>query len=95
MRVKLHVEWLGTFFLCLAVLMTDGAGAPLMVASLLAALIYMGGPVSGAHYNPAVSLAFRVRGRMAPGTLLPYVGVQTFAAFAAAVLAGRDRKSVV
>lgn len=88
MRVKLHVEWLGTFFLCLAVLMTDGAGAPLMVASLLAALIYMGGPVSGAHYNPAVSLAFRMRGRMAPGTLLPYVGVQTFAAFAAAVLAG-------
>ena len=88
MRAKLHVELLGTFFLCFGVLMTNGAGAPLMVAALLCALIYMGGPVSGAHYNPAVSVAFRLRGRLAPGVLLPYVGVQVLAATLAAALAG-------
>ncbi len=88
MRVKLAFEALGTFFLSLAVVTTDGAGAPLMVAALLCALIYMGGPVSGAHYNPAVTLAFRTRGRMPRGGLLAYVGVQLLAAAAAGLLGG-------
>lgn len=88
MRVKLAFEALGTFFLCLAVATTDGAGAPLLVASLLCALIYMGGSVSGAHYNPAVTLAFRLRGRMPKGGLLAYVVTQLVAALAAGLLAG-------
>lgn len=88
MRVKLAFEALGTFFLCLAAMMTDGAGAPLMVAGLLCALIYMGGAVSGAHYNPAVTLAIRLRGRMPKGGLLAYVLTQLLAAAAAGTLAG-------
>ena len=88
MPVKLAFEALGTFFLCLAVLLTEGAGAPLLVAALLCALVYMGGPVSGAHYNPAVSLAIRLRGRMPKGGLMPYVGTQLAAAASAGLLAG-------
>jgi aquaporin Z len=85
MRNKLLIEAVGTFFLCLASL-TDGG--PLPVAALLCALIYMGAPVSLAHYNPAVSLAFRLRGRAGNRALWSYVGVQFAAAAAAAVVAG-------
>ena len=46
------------------------------VAALLCALIYMGGPVSQAHYNPAVSLAFRLRGRSGTRALWAYAGTQ-------------------
>jgi aquaporin Z len=85
MRAKLLIEAVGTFFLCLASLT---AGGPLPVAALLCALIYMGAPVSLAHYNPAVSLAFRLRGRATTRALWSYVGVQFLAAVAAAFVAG-------
>lgn len=85
MRNKLLIEAVGTFFLCLAALV---ASNPLAVAALLCALIYMGAPVSLAHYNPAVSLAFRLRGRTSSRALWSYVGVQFAAAFLAVVVAG-------
>ena len=55
MRNALCLEAFGTFFLCLAVAV---AGEPLAVAAVLGALIYAGGPISGAHYNPAATLAW-------------------------------------
>jgi len=85
MRNKLLIEAVGTFFLCLAALV---ASSPLSVAALLCALIYMGAPVSLAHYNPAVSLAFRLRGRAGTRALWSYVGVQLTAALLAAMVAG-------
>jgi aquaporin Z len=85
MRNKLLIEAVGTFFLCLAALV---ATSPLSVAALLCALIYMGAPVSLAHYNPAVSLAFRLRGRTSTRSLWSYVAVQLTAAMLAAALAG-------
>lgn len=85
MRNKLLLEAVGTFFLCLAALVSSG---PLPVAALLCALIYMGAPVSLAHYNPAVSLAFRLRGRSATRALWSYVAVQLAAALLAAAVAG-------
>ena len=85
MRNKLLIEAVGTFFLCLAALV---ATSPLTVAALLCALIYMGAPVSLAHYNPAVSLAFRLRGRAGTRALWSYVAVQLTAAVLAAILAG-------
>ena len=66
MRNKLLVEAVGTFFLCLAVLVSGG---PLPVAALLCAQLYMGAPISLPHYNPAVTLAFRLRGRISTRTL--------------------------
>jgi aquaporin Z len=85
MRNKLLIEAVGTFFLCLVALVSPNA---LPVAALLCALIYMGSPVSLAHYNPAVSLAFRLRGRSSTRALGAYVGVQLAAAVFAAMVAG-------
>lgn len=85
MRNKLLIEAVGTFFLCLAAAV---ATSPLSVAALLCALIYMGAPVSLAHYNPAVSLAFRLRGRSGTRALWSYVGVQLAAALLATMVAG-------
>ena len=85
MRNKLLIEAVGTFFLCLAAMVASNA---LPVAALLCALIYMGAPVSLAHYNPAVSLAFRVRGRSGTSALWAYIGVQLAAAVLAAMAAG-------
>lgn len=85
MRNKLLIEAVGTFFLCLAALVATN---PLTVAALLCALIYMGAPVSLAHYNPAVSLAFRLRGRSGNRAFWSYVGVQLGAALLASLVAG-------
>lgn len=57
---KLLMEFLGTFFLVLAVAMNAGAIA---IAAMLMTWIYIGGYVSGAHYNPLVTLAVVVRER--------------------------------
>ncbi|MGA0132856.1 MAG: aquaporin [Opitutales bacterium] len=88
MRAKLAIEAFATFFLCLACLMTSGSAAPLMVAATLCALVYMGGAVSGAHYNPAVSIAILLRGRTDWRTCRGYVAVQFAAAAAAGLLRG-------
>ena len=85
MRNKLLIEAVGTFFLCLAALVSS---SPLPVAALLCALIYMGAPVSLAHYNPAVSLAFRLRGRSSTRAFWAYIAVQLAAAVLAAIAAG-------
>jgi aquaporin Z len=52
------VELIGTFFLVLVVLLTNN---PIAIGAMLIALVYMGSPVSGAHYNPAVTLAMMIR----------------------------------
>ncbi len=85
---KLIVELIGTFFLCLAVGLNANAGALNLIAigSLLTALIYAGGHISGAHYNPAVTLAMIIRGRMKIGEAIGYWLVQIAGAAAAAVL---------
>lgn len=48
--------------------------------------IYVAGGVTGAHLNPAVTLAFAVRRKFAWKKVLPYVGAQVAGAFAAAAL---------
>ena len=88
MRSKLLIEGMATFFLCLACSLVQGPLAPFIIGALLLALIYMGGPVSQAHYNPAVTLAFCVRRRQAWSTGAAYVAVQLLAALTAAVVAG-------
>lgn len=85
MRNKLCIEGLATFFLCCAAGLSSD---PLVVAGLLAALIYMGGAISGAHYNPASTLAWCVRGRHGWLAGVAYVLVQLLAAVLAAAVAG-------
>ncbi len=80
-------EFVGTFFLVLAIGLTVLAGtplAPLAIGAMLLVMVYMGGHVSGAHYNPAVSLALLLRGKLATGDFVPYVLAQLAGAFVAA-----------
>ena len=67
MAGKLRVEFIGTFFLVLTVGMavaTAGALAPLAIGSVLMVMVFAGGHVSGGHYNPAVSTAVFLRGKL-------------------------------
>jgi aquaporin Z len=60
--------------------------APLAIGASLMVMVYMGGHVSGGHYNPAVSLAVLLRGKMAStGEFVGYVLSQCLGAVAAAL----------
>ena len=86
---KLVVEFLGMFLFVFTVGMATnkaGAGvlAPIAIGSVLMVMVFAGGHISGGHFNPAVSTAVLVRGRMAVNEWVAYVATQ----FAAAVVAG-------
>ena len=89
---KYLVEFIGTFFLVLTIGMTvinpGGMGnlAALAIGSALMVMVYAGGHVSGAHYNPAVTLAVWLRGRCALADIPGYWIAQSTGAFAAAQL---------
>jgi len=55
------MEFIGTLFLVLVIGLTGNA---LAIGMALAVLVYMGGHISGAHYNPAVTLAVWMRGKL-------------------------------
>lgn len=72
---KYTVELIGTFFLVFTIGMCVRGGAPLppvAIGGILMVMIFAGGHVSGAHFNPAVSLAAFVRGALTKADLLPY-----------------------
>ena len=82
-------EFIGTFFLVLTIGLTviDGTPlAPLAIGSALMVMVYMGGHISGAHYNPAVTLAVFMRGRLEARDVAPYMGAQVLGAFAASAI---------
>jgi aquaporin Z len=86
---KYAAEFIGTFFLVLTVGTTGiavgpGVIAPLAIGSVLMVMIYAGGHISGAHYNPAVTAAAFLRGRCATSDVVPYVIAQLAGAAAAA-----------
>ncbi len=86
---KLLTEFIGTFFLVLTIglCVTQGvAMAPLAIGSALMIMVYMGGHISGAHYNPAVSLAATLRGALPGADLVPYWVAQVLGALAAAAV---------
>ena len=56
-------------------------------AGALYVLIVLFGPISGAHFNPIVSLAMRLRGELATYEALAYVAVQVVGAIAGVLLA--------
>lgn len=82
-------ELIGTFFLVFVIGMTAVSGlaaAPLAIGSVLMVMVYMGGHVSGAHYNPAVAVSVYLRGAMERSDVLPYVVAQLAGAVVAALL---------
>jgi len=87
---KYIVEFIGTFFLvltigCCLVSGSAGALAPLAIGSALMAMVYAGGHVSGAHYNPAVTLGVWIRGRCPGRDVAPYMIAQLAGAGLAAM----------
>lgn len=78
---KYIVEFIGTFFLVLTIAMT---GNPIAIGAILIAMVYMGGYISGAHYNPAVTLAVLMRGKISSSTAVNYMIVQIIAGAVAA-----------
>jgi len=92
LRAKLITEFIGTFFLtltiCLAGVFESGTSelAPFAIASTLMVMIYAGGHVSGAHYNPAVTISIYLRGACEKSEIAPYIASQLAAAVTAAVI---------
>jgi aquaporin Z len=87
---KYLTEFIGTFFLVLVIATTvraNAALAPLAIGLALAAMVFAGGHVSGAHYNPAVTLAVWIRGKVANAELPGYVLGQVSGALAAGGIA--------
>ena len=61
--------------------------APIAIGSALMVMIYAGGHISGAHYNPAVSVAVLIRGKMESADFVPYVIAQILGGALAALIA--------
>jgi len=89
-RQAVVAEFLGTAFLLAAVVgsgimgerLANGNAAIALLANsiatgaMLVVLILMFGPLSGAHFNPVVTLVMAFRNRMAPYQVLQYLGSQ-------------------
>jgi glycerol uptake facilitator-like aquaporin len=98
---RLLAEFLGTLLLLATVVgsgimaaqLADGNDAVSLLANAgataaaLYVLIVLFGPISGAHFNPAVTLALRLRGELGTRETLAYIAVQTVAAIAGVMLA--------
>jgi aquaporin Z len=86
---KYVAEFIGTFFLVLTIGCTSiGAGsgviAPLAIGAALMVMVFAGGHISGAHYNPAVTIGMVIRGKLKINDVVPYMIAQLVAAAVAA-----------
>ena len=77
------IEFIGTFFLVLTIGLT---GDPIAIGTMLMVMVYMGGHISGAHYNPAVSIAMIIRGLLSVKEAINYILSQLAGAILAALL---------
>ncbi|HWF74340.1 MAG TPA: aquaporin [Solirubrobacteraceae bacterium] len=86
---KLTVEFIGAFFLMFTVGMAisrAGTLAPIAIGITLMVMVFAGGHISGGHYNPAVSTAVLLRGKLTSGEYVPYVVAQAVGAVLAGLL---------
>jgi len=96
MSRKLFAEVFGTFWLvfggCGSAVLAAAfpqlgigfAGVALAFGLTVLTMAYAVGPISGGHFNPAVSVGLAVAGRFSWGELVPYVVAQVIGALAAA-----------
>ena len=89
MRARLLTEFVGTFIFLTTIALSGPTGplAPLVIGGALTAMVYMGGHISGAHYNPAVSFGLFLRKVIALQTMLLYWVTQLIAGSLAFVFA--------
>ena len=98
---RLMAEWLGTFSLLATVIgsgimaerLADGnvaialLGNTIPTGAILVVLITIFGPISGAHFNPAVTLCFALRREIIARDAGLYVGAQVFGGIAGVLAA--------
>ena len=72
--ISYAAEYIGTFFLILSIFASGGN--PIVIGTALALVLLLVGSISGAHINPAVSLAMYMNGSITPIDLFKYVFVQ-------------------
>ena len=96
---KYIAEFIGTFFLVLTVGCTVIPGATgvipaIAIGAVLMVMIFAGGHISGGHFNPAVTFAIFIRGRLELKDVIPYwlaqIAAGVVAAFVAVWLVGKD-----
>jgi aquaporin Z len=95
MKSRAYVtELIGTFFLVFVVglvIYSNQTNSPFLLGPLaigctLMIMVYMGGHISGGHYNPAVSLGVALRGKLSFRDLFYYIAAQIIGALLAAYL---------
>ena len=90
LQQKLFVEFVGTALLCFTVSCLPKVAEDMVgitVGGVLMLLVYAGGPQSGGHYNPAVTLAILGRGLIEAKEAALYMVAQAIAAVAGATVA--------
>ncbi len=83
-------EFIGTFFLVLTiglVVATQQPLAALAIGAVLMVMVYMGGHISGAHFNPAVTLGAYLVRQLPRSYVVPYMLMQCAGAIVGAVVA--------
>ncbi len=90
---KYVTELIGTFFLvltigCTVIPKSPDVIPPLAIGAALMVMVFAGGHVSGAHYNPAVTLAVFIRGKCDAKDVGPYIVAQVAGAALAAIAVG-------
>jgi aquaporin Z len=91
---KYIAEFIGTFFLVLTIGCTGigasaGVIAPLAIGAALMVMVFAGGHISGAHYNPAVTFGVLIRGKLKAADVVPYWIAQCVAAAVAAIVVSK------
>jgi len=84
--MKVATEFVGTFIFLFAISLAAIGGsplAPLAIGGALMCMVYMGGHVSGGHYNPAVSFGALLAKKISIGNFIAYVIAQIVAGVAA------------
>jgi aquaporin Z len=96
---KYIAEFIGSFFLVLTVgctVIPSAAGVipALAIGAVLMVMVFAGGHISGGHFNPAVTFAIFIRGRLEMKDVIPYwvaqIAAGIVAAFVAVWLVGKD-----
>jgi len=98
MKRKMAAEFLGTFWLtfggCGSAIFAAAfpqlgigfAGVSLAFGLTVLTMAYAVGPISGGHFNPAVTVGLWMGGRIAPAEVMPYIVAQVIGAIAAAAM---------
>ena len=77
---KFLVEFLGTLFFVFIIV---SVGHPIAIGAALTLAILLGAKISGGHFNPAVSVAMAMAGKLPVNDLMLYAGSQVAGAVVA------------